>query len=396
MHRAADIGLVMTGGGARAAYQVGVLDAIRHILDDRHALPVHSPFGVVSGTSAGAINAAAFACRADAFEQAVDRLVEVWSEFHADQVYRTEAIDALRSGGGLMTMLSAGWAFQRSRKTSMRSLFDNAPLEGLLQQLLDFPRLDRAIESGLLSALAITASDYSSGRHVTFYQSPEAISPWTRSQRIAVRESIGIDHLMASSAIPFLFPAIPLPLEGNRAWFGDGSMRQLAPLSPAIHLGAKRILVIGAGQLNSPDRFLPVAASAGIGAYPSIAQIAGHAMSSIFLDSLSMDIERLERINKTVDLIPPDIRRTASLRKIEVLVIAPSQRIDVIASRHIQDLPRSVRVLLRAIGATEAKGSALASYLLFEPGFTRELMQLGFDDTLGQRDNVVRFFGLNA
>ncbi|CAN5446136.1 patatin-like phospholipase family protein [soil metagenome] len=386
----------MTGGGGGAEYQVGVLDAIRQILDDRHALPAQSPFGVISGTSAGAINAATFACRGAAFEQSVDRLVEVWSEFHADQVYRTDAIDALRSGGGVMTMLSAGWAFRRSRHSSVRSLFDNSPLEGLLQQLLDFPRLDRALDSGPLSALAITASDYSSGRHVTFYQSREAISPWARSQRMAVREPIGVDHLMASSAIPFLFPAIPLPLEGNRAWFGDGSMRQLAPLSPAIHLGAKRILVIGAGQLNSHDRFLPVAATAGIGAYPSIAQIAGHAMSSIFLDSLSMDIERLERINKTVDLIAPDVRASASLRKIEVLVIAPSQRVDVIAARHIHDLPRSVRVLLRAIGATEAKGSALASYLLFEPGFTRELMQLGFDDTLAQRDEVGRFFGLDG
>ena len=205
-------------------------------------------------------------------------------------------------------------------------------------------------------------------------------------------DRITVEHLLASSAIPFLFPAASLPLDGARAWFGDDSMRQIAPISPAIHLGAERILVVGAGQLNAPNRFVPPPGANGDASYPSLAQIAGHAMSSIFLDALAMDIERLERINRTVSLIAPGERAQSPLRAIEVLVIAPSQRIDTIAARHVGALPRTVRALLRVIGATEAKGAALASYLLFESSFTRELMDLGFNDTLARTADVLKFF----
>jgi NTE family protein len=393
MGGAAATGLVLTGGGARAAYQVGVLQALRLILDTEGVAPQRSPFGVVCGTSAGAINATALACRADHFDEALDKLSQVWENFSAEQVYQSDVLSVLRTGTRWLTMLTAGWAFRRSRKLKPRSLFDNTPLVNLLHNMIDLPRLERALESGDLHALAITASDYSSGRHVTFYQTPQVVKPWARSQRIAVPDQITIEHLVASSAIPFIFPATPLYLEGKLAYFGDGSMRQLAPISPAIHLGAERILVIGAGQINAQDRFVGPPSENGANTYPTLAQIAGHAMSSIFLDSLAMDIERLERVNKTIGLIPPEVRRNSSLREIDVLVIAPSQRIDAIAAKHIEALPRPVRALLGAVGATEVKGAALASYLLFEKPFTSELIRLGFSDALKRRDDVKRFFG---
>jgi NTE family protein len=393
MGGAAATGLVLTGGGARAAYQVGVLQALRLILDTEGVAPQRSPFGVVCGTSAGAINATALACRADHFDEALDKLSQVWENFSAEQVYQSDVLSVLRTGTRWLTMLTAGWAFRRSRKLKPRSLFDNTPLVNLLHNMIDLPRVERALESGDLHALAITASDYSSGRHVTFYQTPQVVKPWARSQRIAVPDQITIEHLVASSAIPFIFPATPLYLEGKLAYFGDGSMRQLAPISPAIHLGAERILVIGAGQINAQDRFVGPPSENGANTYPTLAQIAGHAMSSIFLDSLAMDIERLERVNKTIGLIPPEVRRNSSLREIDVLVIAPSQRIDAIAAKHIEALPRPVRALLGAVGATEVKGAALASYLLFEKPFTSELIRLGFRDALKRRDDVKRFFG---
>ncbi|MFN5080133.1 MAG: patatin-like phospholipase family protein [Burkholderiales bacterium] len=395
MGGAAATGLVLTGGGARAAYQVGVLQALRLILDTEGVAPQRSPFGVVCGTSAGAINATALACRADHFDEALERLSQVWENFSAEQVYQSDVLSVLRTGTRWLTMLTAGWAFRRSRKLKPRSLFDNTPLVNLLHNMIDLPRLERALVSGDLHALAITASDYSSGRHVTFYQTPQVVKPWVRSQRIAVPDQITIEHLVASSAIPFIFPATPLYLEGKLAYFGDGSMRQLAPISPAIHLGAERVLVIGAGQINAENRFVgpPSDSGNGINTYPTLAQIAGHAMSSIFLDSLAMDIERLERVNKTIGLIPSEVRRNSSLREIDVLVIAPSQRIDAIAAKHIEALPRPVRALLGAVGATEVKGAALASYLLFEKPFTSELIRLGFSDALKRRDDVKRFFG---
>lgn len=397
-HQDADegtLGLVLTGGGARAAYQVGVLLGLREILAQAGAMPGCLPFQVVCGTSAGAINAMALACRADVFDESLDALSDVWFDMRAEQVYRTKALDMASTGARWLTMLIAGWALYRGKRKRLvrpSALFDNAPLADLLRRMIDFQRVERELDTGRLRAVAIAASDYSSGRHVTFYESRRIVEPWVRSQRIAVADRITVDHLLASSAIPFLFPAAALPLEGSRAWFGDGSMRQIAPISPAIHLGAQRILVVGAGQLNAPNRFVPPPGGNGDASYPSLAQIAGHAMSSIFLDALAMDIERLERINHTVGLIAPPERAQSRLRAIEVLVIAPSQRIDTIAARHVGALPRTVRALLRVIGATEAKGAALASYLLFESSFTRELMDLGFNDTLARTADVLKFF----
>lgn len=384
-------GLVLTGGGARAAYQAGVLKAISRIRRD-HEAPRANPFPVVVGTSAGAINATALASHADHFDGAVQKLVGVWEQFTADQVYRADAIGVLRSGARWLSMLSVGWALARWRRIKPRSLLDNEPLEGLLRRWLPTGRVRMLMDAGHLQALAISASSYSSGHHFTFYESARIVEPWQREHRVVLPMPIAVSHLLASSAIPFVFPATPLAVEGRTEWFGDGSMRQAAPISPAIHLGADRILVIGAGRMHEPPGERRTS-----DAYPNLAQIAGHALSNIFLDALAVDIERLERINRTLALLDADRRAGTGLRPIDVLVIAPSQRLDDIAARHVEALPVPVRSLLRAVGVggrgREAQGAALASYLLFEGPYTRELIALGEADTLARRSDVVRFFG---
>lgn len=391
---------MLTGGGARAAYQVGVLAAIKRLRREAGASQSH-PFPVIVGTSAGAINAAALACGADDFDRAVRLLMRVWRNFEVGQVYRADAFGVMRSGAGWLTLFTLGWALARWRRLKPRSLLDNAPLEQLLREMLPMQRIPALIADGQLHALAISASSYTAGEHVSFYAARDSIAPWARSQRIARRCEPSIAHLMASSAIPFIFPAVALPAEGRMEYYGDGSMRQAAPISPAVHLGADRILVIGAGRLHEPP-----GARLEANEYPSLAQIAGHALSNIFLDALAVDIERLQRINHTLSLLTPEARAQTALRPIDLLVIAPSQRLDDIAARHLQALPAPVRAMLRSVGVTPAhqelghaeaaRGAALASYLLFEAPYTRELIALGEADTLARREDVLRFFGWNT
>ncbi|MFD2366098.1 patatin-like phospholipase family protein [Pseudoduganella sp. GCM10020061] len=381
-------GLVLTGGGARAAYQVGVLQAISRILREQGWSSARTPFNIICGTSAGALNATALACRADNFGEGVHTLTEVWDHMRAEQVYRADSLGVLRSGARWLSLLSFGWLLRKWHAAPPNSLLDNTPLVGLLHRMLDLPRLDGVLSNGVLHALAVSASSYTAGSHLTFYQSAAEIAPWARTQRMALQDQIGVEHLLASAAIPFIFPSVPLYAGGHCHYCGDGTMRQLAPISPAIHLGASRVLVVGAGRLTEP-----AVARVPSARYPSLAQIAGHALSSIFLDGLAVDIERLKRVNLTLSTMPREYMDRTKLRPVELLVIAPSERLDDIASRHVGSLPRPIRTLLGAIGATEARGAALASYLLFESSYTRELIALGRRDTETRRDDVLAFFG---
>jgi len=387
----APIGLVLTGGGARAAYQVGVLSAIMELLDPDWQSRFRNPFDIICGTSAGAINAAALACRADRPHLGVRRIRRLWSSLNTDMIYRADAPGLIRTGVRWLGLLSLGWMYSGLTRKRPQSLLDNSPMEALLGRVLNFDHLRANLEGGALSALAITASGYTSGEHLTFYQAHAPIEPWHRYLRLAIPTPISIDHLMASSSIPFVFPARQVQVHGKGEWCGDGSMRQLAPISPAIHLGAHRVMVIGTGfrddthpenREDSPP-------------YPSLAQVGGHALSSIFLDGLSVDVERLERINALMEHATPDGVQV-NVRRIQVLTITPSQSLDTMALEHLQDMPAQARALFRVLGVSSDPGrpggGALMSYLLFESSYTKRLIELGYDDTMQRNEEVIAFF----
>ncbi|WP_025040795.1 patatin-like phospholipase family protein [Nitrosospira briensis] len=370
------VGLVLTGGGARAAYQVGVLRAIAEMLPKR----TRNPFPVICGTSAGAFNAASLAVSARNFHDGVRDLSTVWENAHVSQAYRSDPVGVYGNAARWLASLLIG----RFRKRSVVSLLDNSPLAQLLEHSLPLHGIQRSIEAGALHALGITAWGYTSGQSVTFYEGVDGIAPWKRERRIGISARIGVEHLMASSAIPILFPAMRL----NREYFGDGSMRQLAPISPALHLGAERVLVIGVRTTAEaqPER-------ARVDSYPTLAQVGGHIMGSLFLDSLYVDLERLQHINNIIGMIPDENLKNNGLplRQIKSMVISPSVEINKIAEQHAHALPRTVRLFFRNIGAMRRDGSALLSYVLFEEPFCRALIELGYQDTTPRKSEILQF-----
>ncbi|MBI5450383.1 MAG: patatin-like phospholipase family protein [Gammaproteobacteria bacterium] len=371
-----NLGLVLPGGGARAAYQVGVLKAVAQLLP-RHA---PNPFPIITGTSAGSINAVALAIHADNFRKGVLRIGRVWENFHVDQVFISDAGGLLKTGAHWLAALMLGGL----GRYNPYALLDRKPLRPLLERYLPCDKIQQSIDAGLIKALGITASGYDSGQSVTFFQGHPGLTSWNRERRLGCAENITVDHLMASSAIPFIFAAIRL----NREFFGDGSMRQIAPLSPAVHLGADRLLVVGIRKREE----IPFSREQ-VRGYPTVAQVASHVLSSIFLDSLYTDLERLERINKTIRLIPEERRQQdgVTLRPIDVLTISPSQSIDEIALKHLHLLPRGMRFILKGVGASQKHGATLISYLLFEKEFCRELIALGYQDTLQVKEQLLAF-----
>lgn len=369
--------LVLTGGGARAGYQVGVLKAIADILPEN----MKHPFGIICGTSAGAINSTALACYADNYRNAVYEVEYVWKTFSPEKVYRTDPIGVLVNAARWF----AGLFIPMPHRAN--SLLDNSPLRALLEKALKFENIQQNIDQGFLRALSVTASGYNSGHSVAFFQGSPDISSWKRFQRVGLRTQLSIQHLLASSAIPTIFPATRI----NREYYGDGAMRQLAPLSPALHLGAEKIFVVGvSGNRSAPQVRRPTEG------YPSLAQISGHLLNSVFLDSLEYDVERLERINESLELIPGHVlnKHGVELRPVDCLVISPSQCLDQIASRYLKTLPATIRFFLHGIGATRSSGSSILSYLLFERMFCHDLIELGYHDAMEVREDIEAFFEL--
>jgi NTE family protein len=353
---------------------VGVLRALADLLPARSV----NPFPVVTGTSAGAVNATAIAVHADRFRVAVGNLERVWRNFQVGQVFRSDTASMMRSVmHWMLAMMSGGWLLPPPK-----SLFDNSPLRELLSQQFDFAGVRRAIAAGHLDALAISAAGYVSARSVSFYESKPGCDPWSRMRRSGEPTALSLDHLMASVAVPFLFPPVLLGDE----FYGDGAMRESNPFSAAIHLGAQRLLVIGTRNDARPNAAAPPLS-------PTFGQIFGYMLDALFSDGLYADLERLTQINHIVDRAGPLTDGGVQLHRIDICVMLPSRDLSEIARHHVSSLPRSLRVLLRTMGALNTGGGQLMSYLLFQDTYTRELIALGYQDAMKRSEELLAFLG---
>jgi NTE family protein len=378
------VGLVLTGGGSRSAYQVGVLLALAEMLPR-----ARNPFQVIVGTSAGAVAASVLAAEAHHWRRAVAGLERVWANFHSSQVFHVDARHMLRAGSHwVLALVSGGMVL-----SPPKSLLDNTPLRELLGVHVDCSGIRRSIERGHLRAFALCATSYSTGYSVAFFDGIDAIRDWSRVQRVGVRTPLTLDHLMASAAIPLLFP----PIRIGQEYYGDGAMRQIHPLSPAIHLGADRLLIIGVRARR--------AAGVAVNRLPMIMptpgeifgymldtqftdQIYGYMLDTLFTDQIYGDLEQLERFNELVHAAPQVARGG---RPIETLMLAPSVDPRELAARYAVEMPRGLRALLRVIGGRDVSGYQLASYLTFEAGYTRALIELGYRDAMEARSALMAF-----
>jgi NTE family protein len=367
----APVGLVLTGGGARSAYQIGVLLALAELLPR-----ARNPFQVIVGTSAGAVAASVLAAEAHQWRRAVAGLERVWANFRSSQVFHVDTHHMLRAGAHwVLALVSGGLVL-----SPPRSMLDNSPLKELLGVHVDCSGIRRSITRGHLRAFALCATSYGTGNSVAFFDGIDSIGEWSRVQRVGHRTDLTIDHLMASAAIPLLFP----PIKIGDEYFGDGAMRQLHPLSPAIHLGADRLLIIGVRARRAAG----VSVNRLQALTPSPGEIFGYMLDTLFTDQIYGDLEQLGRINELVHSAP---QAAHGERTIETLMLAPSVDPREIAARHVAQMPRGLRALLRVIGGRDTSGFQLASYLMFEAGYTRALIELGYHDAMQARTALVAF-----
>jgi len=370
------LGLVLTGGGARAAFQVGALRAVSDIIYESER---GNPYHIITGTSAGAINATVLAAYARSPRLGIKSLQKVWKNFSVEQIFRADFWGVTRNTG---RWVRAFFSNDFHRKHQL-GLLNNTPLKELLARVIHYGNIQEAIDSGHLHALSVTASGYTTGQSISFFQGRPELKSWRRYRRCGARAEINRDHLLASSAIPLVFPAIKI----NREFFGDGSVRFLAPISPAIHLGADKVLIIGVDPIREEYERVQTTQ------HPSVADIAGHVLDSVFIDSLDSDIERIQRINKTIKLIPQAVRELQSnLRPIETFTISPSQDLSELAGKHFKELPKLIQFFFRRLGIGSQEGSTVLSYLLFESAYTMELIELGYNDAMRQKAAIRDFF----
>ena len=370
--------LLLTGGGASAAYQLGVLKAIAKFLPRNHGIP----FPIISGTSAGAINATTIACYASCFHLGIRKLEYIYNHMHTDQIYHSNGKKVFgHILKGLFGSFQAGYAPKKPM-----SLLNNEPLRQLLNRVVDFKRIDANIANGYLSSIAITASSYTSGDSISFYQADKSIEPWQRAKRRGIQTQLNSEHLMASSAIPLIFPSVKIKHEH----YGDGSVSQLSPLSPPIHLGAEKIFIVGLAQ---PQQQIHHAVD--FHQPPTAATITGHLMDTVFTESLNADLERMHRINKTIGMIDKEkYGDSTHLKNVDSYMLNPSKNFHVIASEHFEELKWSLRFILRMMGVEKDSETTLTSYILFEQNYCKKLIQMGMEDALEQETQIREFLNL--
>jgi NTE family protein len=373
------LALVLTGGGARAAYQVGFL---RYLASH---YPEISP-GILTGVSAGGMIAAHLAARSGGFADAVEQLSEVWQSLQMDHVFRVDPRE--------LTMRSARWALRLVSggtpvSPTARSLVDTTPLHEFVRRVLapepdgSIPGIAANLEAGRLCAVTLTASSYTTGQSITWVQGAEGcgVRSWERPQRKGIETMLRVDHVMASAALPLFFPAINV----DGAWYGDGGIRLTAPLSPAVHLGARRIMAVSTRYARSRAE-ADVPALAG---YPPPAQVVGVLLNAVFLDLLDTDALRLDQINGLLDRLPPQARD--GLRHIDLLILRPSQDLGKLATDYESDLPRTFRFLIRGLGSRETRSNDMLSLLMFQPQYISRLIELGEADAHARAAEVEAF-----
>jgi NTE family protein len=392
-------GLVLTAGGARGAYQAGVLKRISE-LPAFGAGP--APFPIITGASAGAINGAAVAAQHDNFKSAAQLLVKLWSTLKAESVYRTDALSLAKNAGRMLLDFSLGGLIGAGRT---EALVDSSPLFAFLGEHLPLDGIRKSVREGGLYAFAVTATGYHSGRAFTFIEGKEGHPVWNKSRRVALRSEMTLKHILASAAIPIVFPPVELPTGHSSAYFGDGAMRLITPLSPAIRLGAERLLAIGVRCQESANSLLRSELSfdddfASDIKRPPLSQIIGTLMNAIFLDHLDADLDHLRRMNSFVEAyqrlaatVPPIASdpQHEPMRVVTPLVISPSADIAIIAKTLEHRMPKSVRYLMDGLGTPDAQSADLTSFLLFDSVFTRELVQLGYRDAAQRIDEIEAF-----